>query len=316
MEDDQDPFPAPENLHTDDIRELFPDEELDADINNLSIEDSVAGPVVRISDDQVSCVPDSPPPPETRIFEKPFAIDINDEPNTVDSDPNVIPCTSTADDIDNCSHERSDESESYPPLCKPLFKSSNNESKTMPPSHVTRTDTPFSSAIDLVADKATGAISKTTLPNPQSRNIPDLPRGMVTITNHFKSQPKTAGSRRTPPNICTWAAKKVNSTPDEPGTTTSDTSCLTPDDALPQRPSRKRGRRNSSGASLHYVNNTDQASNNDVTTNTNRPEPNPRTTDNTAQPQTNPDTVANPSNNHTHDSNAKNVSFSLQGMNE
>ena len=50
-----------DNLDPPQPREPTPDEELNADIDNLSIEDSPAGPMVRIENQEVSTIPDSQP---------------------------------------------------------------------------------------------------------------------------------------------------------------------------------------------------------------------------------------------------------------
>ena len=311
MEDDQAPLQAHESSDEDDIRELSPDEELDADINNLSIEDSVAGPVVRISDDQVSLIPDSQPIHNTISFEKPFAISYNDEPNKITNDHNAYPCTNddTAN-LDVRNADPDDHSESLPPLRRPLFSNSPDERNSPPRNHNIAEETPFSSATDIVTDKNTGAISKSTLSNSSTKTIPELPRGVVPITTHFRAQPKSTAKKRNPPNICTWSKDK---TPVSDNTgITSRTTVTSPADTepLPQRPARKRGRRNSSGASITNTS-TNNPPRNDTTVV--RPTTNTGTLVESAQPPTTTTSATIDSNQHTLDPNAKNVSFSLQG---
>ena len=294
--DNQQEFPPLE------IDDISPEDELDQDINNLSIEDSPGGPGIRIADPEVSIIPDSlPPSTAATAYDKALDVQLD---NFVSSTPSsslhvTIDSFHSQDNSSNnpdCREVRGNR----PPLRKP-FTSNDNINQ---PVTTANTDTPFSSATDIVADKSTGAITKikpTT--SKEAHNPPDNSHGCVPITNFFRQAPRTGTTQRTAPNICSWREPNQPTTHD---TAVRNTAYKTPNtfnEPLPQRPANKRARR-------------DTGSKEDTSCPTHVPiAPQvPSTSNNTAP--TNADTGAPPNAPNTNSTTAntdRNVSFSIQG---
>ena len=319
MEDDHLPPQADNPQENDDVRELSPEEELDADINNLSIEDSVAGPVVRISDNQVSTIPDSLPLSNHSRFEKSFAIDYTDNSNTTSQDCNLdniensVPIPSSRNRTSNTSRFTLKAMSRIP---IPLIT---NPSTKETPAITSTPDTPFSSATDLVTDKSTGAISKTSTSNKPSQNTSDIPRGCVPITSFFNSRQNPANPRRIAPNICNWDDEDPtpweNERPQNTQYSATNANGQSNDpnfDRLPQRPSRKRARILSSNSSLDGNRSNPTVANTTSTGNINQTQNvDTLTTKSTAPANSLPTVQEQQKHNNT-----KNVSFSLQGGND
>ena len=283
------------------IREPTPDEELDADIQNLSIEDSPAGPVVRIENKEVSVIPDSQPILDTPDHELPISVttpldNVATITNTRNKGPNLT-------DLHNSvTSANGPNLPSRPALRRPLSKTSNNVNTVTTPPDAPSVDTPFSSATDIVTDKQTGAITKkaTTAITPGPS---DIPRGCVAITNHFRKVPNSGTTHRQAPNICEWSDDE-SAPPSPRGPQSNAVLDLNGvPEALPQRNPRKRARTGDStgSGSLPSLNTSNiQTDNVNVRDQTNRPSmvTNNQYTANNANP--------------TH-STDKNVSFSLQG---
>ena len=233
-------------------RDPTPQEELDRDINNLSIEDSPAGPVVRISDNEVGIIPDSQPitdgnicPVNTLTKELQFSTS-NLTKSTSDS------CISTLNSITYNSISK--RFSRQPTLECPLPTDVQQHSPHSPTEN-NNTDTPFSSATELVTDKTKGAISKRT--SNQTNSGPktsDNRDGCRPITQFLRPITNSGSNSRNPPNICSWAEdyKKKKTVPHYP---------LPADlDILPQRPCRKRIRHNTSDESQTQSNTTTPSS--------------------------------------------------------
>ena len=236
----QDNFIAPTGARAD----LSPEEELDQDINNLSIEDSPAGPGVRIINPEVSVVPDTPMPTVHALpYDK--ALDVQIDPfnnsssssssNELDID-NYTSDDDISDDTDN--HQAAGDNTSAD------VQNDNWDNLNPTVSQTTIKETPFSSATDVVVDKNTGAITKktTNANNAHHTQQNDIPSGCVSIKNYFKQVARPAANRTVAPNICTWAtAPNATATV----TTIANNSNTLPDnEPLPQRPARKRARTN------------------------------------------------------------------------
>ena len=242
MEDDRNPSRTSDKPATSGARDdLSPDEELQVDINNLSIEDSPAGPGVRINNPEVSTIPDTPLVHHALAYDK--ALDVQLDETTIastsssDSDVNIESyCSSESlSDIDTVAETQL--SEIIPPTNQLAW---DNPSPSVPPN----VETPFSSATDIVTDKNTGAISKsTTSNNPNTHHIIDPPSGCVSITKFFKKAPRQGTNKAPPPNICTWNNDKDISKGEERVRNPSYRTPNTFNEPLPQRPSLKRARR-------------------------------------------------------------------------
>ena len=190
-----------------------------------------------------------------------------------------------------------------PVLHKPISKQTTTRSSKAHTSDPTLTETPFSSATDVVTDKSTGAVTKQPS-TPHNSHTPDIPQGCVPITAHFKAKSKVNKSRTAPPNICTWRdnipSTSTVTAQAAPVVTNNDNNLV----ALPQRPPRKRSRQSSNDTSIQS-NPQCQAQN--IQQPTNNVGPNV-----SVAPQRPPNSNANPSNVNDNSTNAKSVSFSLQ----
>ena len=281
-----------------DTNDLSPDQELDQDINNLSLEDSPAGPGIRIASPEVSTIPDSLSPD---IGEYDSDVDTNFHTtctSTQNSSQNVIIDSSQPPEQLSSSQNR-DVFKHRPPLRKPFAHENTNQ----PVANKTDKETPFSSATDLVVDKSTGAISKSSVPANNSTPIqPEIQRGCVPITNFFKQTPRKGPFQKSkPPNICTWREKPTTSSTEKVTLNTSYETPNTFEEPLPQRNPNKRSRRNTGSSE-----DTTRLDNRIVSDNTHQP------IINTNAPQSNgascvPNQVQNDNNTD------RNVTFSLQG---
>ena len=139
-------------------RDPTPEKELEDDINNLSLEDSPAGPVVRIPDNQVGTIPDSQP-----IITSPFS---NDTANHIMLQITSKTITKSASDS-YISLSTSPPTSLIKPsrlMLKPVTRMSrtdnNNQGQATSPGNISDNDTPYTSATEVTADKSKGAIPK------------------------------------------------------------------------------------------------------------------------------------------------------------
>ena len=277
--------------------DLSPEQELDQDINNLSLEDSPAGPGIRVTSPEVSTIPDSMPPDIDKYDQASDVHIIETCTSSISSSLNAtIGSFHSQEQIPSTQHQEFVKSRL--PLRKPFITDKPNQTVARKISR----ETPFSSATDIVVDKNTGAISKTSVTSNNSTHTPDNPQGCVPITNFFKQAPRPGASRAAPPNICTWRIQPTTSNAEQVCQNSDYVTPNTFNEPLPQRNPNKRARRNTGSnedTSCLHTANTNKDNTHVPVVNANAPNPNGA---NNANKQT------------THDPNPdRNVTFSLQG---
>ena len=212
-----------------------PEEELDADIQNLSIEDSPAGPVIRIPSQEVTSIPDTQPLHDNNdCYEK--ALDVN----LAHNQPNIMKSTSDSCLINTSNLSNNDGRYNKFSIWPTRFTrrtDSNTATQTSTTDNcVSSNDTPYTSA----TDNLTNTTSTATLPKRSSAlpskvtYLPETPRGCRKITQFLLPGTSKASSSRNPPNICVWNDKDTS-------TEKSNTNVASPD-CLPPRQPRKRAR--------------------------------------------------------------------------